>query len=439
MDEKLGILFLHHKSDAVVLNNLLSIYRCNPGAKVITISAADPLPGGYTLAKTPEIQKLHAKNVLKGSDWLVCSWFVQRKETCEKWWIVEWDVFCRVSAKDYYYPVWNFPFVSSRAMYHYRDPEWWWFRELSKLPDDLRPYAMGASPFLYLISEHALNAICQTLLRAPFSAGNGELRFATVANKCGFAPSAFSPPNDEITWVNRDQISENAAIFHPVKRLIPTPLAGFPLFIFGHPRSGSTLCMRLLNAIGGVYVSGKTINILWQLNRLHEEYVRVKARYSPNFPAWYCRGTEETWTNGVAELMRMWANPPPACKAWGWKEVYIARDGRGVELLTWLHEVLPNAKFIFLARDHNKVISSMLEQSNWWIPGFARSEGDIECKLANQLKTWREYNELQPLKTILLNYEDMLDFEVWLDKCLLLGLAPERSRWESETCKIQRC
>jgi len=109
MSSNLGILFLHHQIDEVVLNNLASVRRHNPGANVVTMSAAEPLPGGYSLDATPEIKELHVAQPKRSGDRLLCSWFMQRKEQCKKWWIIDWDVYCTMSVREYYEPVWNFP------------------------------------------------------------------------------------------------------------------------------------------------------------------------------------------------------------------------------------------------------------------------------------------------------------------------------------------
>src|ERR1051325_2986424 len=220
MRSELGILFLHHQVSRVTKINLASARKQNPGATIATISSGEKLPDGYTIDATPEIQKLHSVNPARSSDWLVCSWFVQRREQCRKWWIIEWDTFCGISVKKYYRAVWDFPFVASSVRLPYREPEWNWFRETKNLPKKFQPFAMGAVPFLYLISDHALGCICRTLLKNPFTVGNGELRFATVANACCFAPCGFSPPNDQITWVERNSLNARKKIFHPVKHLV---------------------------------------------------------------------------------------------------------------------------------------------------------------------------------------------------------------------------
>jgi len=221
MADPLGILFLHHHIDDVVRNNLSSILRHNPGATVVTMSAGAPFPGGYALDATPKIKKLHSANPRRSSDWLLCSWFAQRQEKCRKWWIAEWDVHCTTSLRDYYRPVWKFPFVASSVQRPSREMDWRWFAEAKDIPEKFRAHAMGMVPFVFLISDDVLAYICTTMLETPFFAGNGELRFCTVANWCGFPPCAYSPPTDYIVcYIPPRALPKGKGIFHPVKYLV---------------------------------------------------------------------------------------------------------------------------------------------------------------------------------------------------------------------------
>ena len=217
---KLGILFLHHTQNAVTLNNLQSVRRQNPKATVVTMSPDNPLPGGYCLTDTPHLKEFHSQMPKRREDFLVCSWFLQKKEKCDKWWIIEWDVFCEVPVVDYYKDVWHYSFVASSVCLPNREPSWYWFRHAAGTPESYRPYIMGALPFLFLFSEAALDATCQMLLDDPFTVGNSELRFATAANRCGYPPCGFSPPRDRITWRAFKKISGSPTIFHPVKHLV---------------------------------------------------------------------------------------------------------------------------------------------------------------------------------------------------------------------------
>src|SRR5690349_10458369 len=102
MPDALGILFLHHDTSATARHNLSSIRSLNKGVTIATISAGKPFRGGYSLSATPEIRKRHALNITQSSDWLVCSWFLQKQEKCTKWWIAEWDTFTRISVRNFY-------------------------------------------------------------------------------------------------------------------------------------------------------------------------------------------------------------------------------------------------------------------------------------------------------------------------------------------------
>lgn len=220
MKEKLGILFLHHTRNPVTLNNLQSIRRCNPDATIVTMSPDEPLEDGYSLNKTPELKKVHSELPQRREDSLVASWFLQKRETCDKWWIVEWDLFCEVSVSEYYQNVWHFPFVAPSVCLPYRDLHWFWFQKTQGMPEEYKPFLMGALPFVFLMSEEALGATCRMLIDCPFTTGNSELRFATAANRSGYAPCGYSPPNDRLTWRPWSRLTGPKTIFHPVKHYV---------------------------------------------------------------------------------------------------------------------------------------------------------------------------------------------------------------------------
>jgi hypothetical protein len=232
MSDRLGIIFMHHALDAVTMNNFRSIQRQNPDAYFTSIGVNEALPGGYSLRGTPELKALHEQMPQKSSDRLLCSWHLQRRpeDACDKWWIAEWDVFCNVPVRDYYRPVWDFPLVASSTRLMNREPEWHWFKEVKsevekapkKLPSAYQPFLMGMVPFIFLASDATLKATCAMLLKEPIQAGNGEIRFATAANRCGYQACGFSPPNDQITWKLWSQLPANPAIVHPVKFLAET-------------------------------------------------------------------------------------------------------------------------------------------------------------------------------------------------------------------------
>lgn len=216
-----GIIFLHYNINSVVKNNLASIQRQNPNALIETLSAGQAFPDGYSIDKTPELKFLHSIKPKKSSDWLLCSWFLQRKQTCRKWWIVEWDVYSTVPTQEYYKPVWGYPFVVSGVRYPHRESEYGWFKFASHLPGIYKRYVMGGAPFIYLVDDNVLSAVCEALIRKPTLVGNAELRFCTIANSCGYPPCGFSPPGDYIGWQRWKRIPRrHRTIFHPVKHFV---------------------------------------------------------------------------------------------------------------------------------------------------------------------------------------------------------------------------
>jgi len=220
MSDTLGILFLHHEINDVVLQNLSSVKRHNPDATIVTMSAGDALPSGYTLATTPKVKILHSVKPKRSGDWLICSWLMQRREERAKWWITDWDVFCTMSVQEYYQPVWQFPFVASNVRRPDRDPKWCWFQAIKDLPAKYQSFALGVAPSIYLLDDVALRRIGETMLDEPFFAGNAELRFATIANWCGFPPCGYSPPNDNISCKPVKVLTDQRSIFHPVKIIV---------------------------------------------------------------------------------------------------------------------------------------------------------------------------------------------------------------------------
>jgi len=221
MAEKLGIIFLHHNTSPEARRNLASIRAHNSDAVLVTMSAGEPFKNGYTLQSTPDLKPLHALDPAQSPDWLLCSWFTQRQEQCDKWWIVEWDTFARVSVRDYYRAVWEYPFVASSVRLPYREPEWAWFNKISNLPPIYSSSLVGGVPFIYLVSDDVIKRACTTLLEVPITSGNGELRFPTAASSCGFPPCGYSPPRDRITWIQWRSLPDERAVFHPVKRIFP--------------------------------------------------------------------------------------------------------------------------------------------------------------------------------------------------------------------------
>ena len=232
--EKLGIVFLHHRTDDVTLNNLRSFQHWNPAATIVTMSSEESLPGGYSIQNMPgwaERWREHtAKSDLRArsADLLVYAWYENRREHCHRWLLVEWDSYCACPVDKFFGELIERDLVASVVHLPGENGEsWWWFGERQSLPERLRSYAAGVTPFSFiLVSDRALSAMCRMLPSGNLGNGNCELRFASLARACGFHPLAnrqgagrndwrLIPKNTQIGW----------GMWHPVKWLVrPTLL-----------------------------------------------------------------------------------------------------------------------------------------------------------------------------------------------------------------------
>ena len=83
---KVGIVFLHHKTDEVTRANLQSFRDWNPRAQIITMSAGERLPGGYSILDFPEWANRWKEHTEKpglrarSTDLLVYAWYGNRQE-----------------------------------------------------------------------------------------------------------------------------------------------------------------------------------------------------------------------------------------------------------------------------------------------------------------------------------------------------------------------
>lgn len=225
----LGIVFLHHRSDAVTLNNLQSFREWNPGATMVTMSAEEALPGGYSIREMEgwaERWREHTSREwlrARSTDLLVYAWYANRREQCERWVLVEWDAFCACSVEEYFGGLMKRDVVGGTVRVPGdNDEPWYWFRERETLPEALRESAAGIVPFSFiLVSNHALSAMCEMLPEGDLGNGNGELRFASLARAAGFQPLPNRVGEGRNDW---QPIPEGTPLgrgmWHPVKWLV---------------------------------------------------------------------------------------------------------------------------------------------------------------------------------------------------------------------------
>lgn len=229
---KLGIVFLHHRVDAVTLNNLQSFRRWNPDATIVTMSANESLPEGYSIQRmagwVDRWRKQTAKPGLRArsTDILVYAWYHNRLEDCEKWLLVEWDSYCACPVEEYFGMLMEKDLVASTVHLQEDGGNWSWFRKSRSLPEGIQSDAAGVVPFsLVLISDSTLSSMCKMLPCGDLGDGNGELRFASLARACGVTPhpNPFAPGKNGWSPLRRGTLL-GRGMWHPVKWLSDPPV-----------------------------------------------------------------------------------------------------------------------------------------------------------------------------------------------------------------------
>jgi hypothetical protein len=221
----LGILFLHHKTDAVTQQNLDSFRRWNPAVPIIPISGGERLPGGYAPEDMPEFQRLLVKYARtdwmyrSGLDVLIFDWYRQRQVEADRWILVEWDAWCGMPVREWLQEVWHADVSVASVRWPNREPEWYWFRHIARLPARYRPFAVGMVPTCFAtFSDRAFRAISERLVGDILGHIIYEVRMPTLAHEAGFAPVVNPRAGWNVTWQEvPEQTPLSRNLWHAVK------------------------------------------------------------------------------------------------------------------------------------------------------------------------------------------------------------------------------
>jgi hypothetical protein len=198
----------------------------------------------------------------------------------------------------------------------------------------------------------------------------------------------------------------------PSKEDVP---GGSLLFIFSSPRSGSTLLISILDARDEIRMNGERRDFLWNLHDLHgnrEELMRnspkafddwQQQREDGHCPSHINHSTDESWNGMVRSVLKAWINPPEDAKWWGMKDVHIGKAcvQYAFALFSWIMEVMPDARMIFLTRDIDSIETSMGYHPEWWV-SYGKCPGAWRRNAAKQHSAFEEFNALNPDTTALL-------------------------------------
>ncbi len=222
--------FIHHDTDAVTRDHWQRCCHFAPGP-VVTVSATDKrLPQGLSVLDWPKEADRLARHVAsdeslraRSTDLLLLAWFRNRNMSGSSYFVVEWDTLVNCSIEQWLKPVRDYLFSAPSIRLVNREPEWHWFRHRPLLPESLRPFACGVVPFTCLHIQHELMSLIERNYPTELGTANGELRFATVAARCGAEPVAHPGAGKTITWQKIVPIGLSQTIYHPIKSPIAAP------------------------------------------------------------------------------------------------------------------------------------------------------------------------------------------------------------------------
>jgi hypothetical protein len=229
--DKLGIVFLHHRNDWVTLRNLDSFREWNPGVPIATVTSNERIKGGYSILDDPELGPIWRAHIerdngrlrARSSDLLLFYWYLNRREHCKRWLVVEWDAFCAMPAEEFLAPVADFSSAGSIVHHTQSSPEWYWFQEAPSLPENLRPFAMGISPTCYIVfADEVLDTIVKLVPWDHLGTGNSELRLGTLVNYAGYDVVEHPLAKGRICWKPLPKMSPiPCGMWHPIKYIAP--------------------------------------------------------------------------------------------------------------------------------------------------------------------------------------------------------------------------
>ena len=140
------------------------------------------------------------------------------------------------------------------------------------------------------------------------------------------------------------------------------------LFVLTYGRSGSTLLQGILSATPGVTIRGENGGVVKHLFAFHDTVTRHRDRLArsdvlpPSHPWWGIDGyPDATALRDLRTLMlETVLRPEPDCRVVGFKEIDWPQEGLA-ELLGFLRDVFPGARFVLNTRDLAHVAAS-----KWW-------------------------------------------------------------------------
>ncbi len=195
-----------------------------------------------------------------------------------------------------------------------------------------------------------------------------------------------------------------------------------PIFIFGSPRSGTTLLQRLLNSYKDVLIWGEHAGFLydlssgfykvWKQRKIWMEKVSWERKLTYEYKnrslqAWMNSFDKEAWMQEHRHFLEGLFCPKGLIgrNFWGIKEVNYM-TGPGDNVIRFLHQLFPTAIFIFVARNAFNVLASVKRK----VPTISSSlVVKIICerwKCQNQ--SFLKWHQSRKIRSFWISYEDLI-------------------------------
>lgn len=242
-----GAIFLHHDTAPRTLNNLAVLRHYNPGLEIVPVSWwGETLPGGFNAKNMGRWRWRHyrpqwfnrcdwktfPRRLVRGikrsyfwrnGDLPIYLWRSSQKNVnVKRWLIMEWDVFCNVEVRQFYESVWDADIAGANVHTDSNSNwQWFWPENKRRYPPQHQAHMTGISMLAgILISDRALVAICEALLKDPSWWDTFcEVRIASVAKMLGIQPVEIGPHAKEtITDINfKAHEIHKPGVWHHVK------------------------------------------------------------------------------------------------------------------------------------------------------------------------------------------------------------------------------
>ncbi len=209
-----------------------------------------------------------------------------------------------------------------------------------------------------------------------------------------------------------------------------------PLFVFANPRSGSTLLLRLLNRC--VTHSGKRMKmngetpILSEIVSLMDTLTEVRQKrpnaLSKTFTPFYTNGLLNAHCKSLDNFFRTLCSASTD-EPYGFKQVNYGHHSKThLKDIVFTLDRIPNAKFLFLCRAPEEVSDSMNKLKGWWKIGRSNVES-----IKRQTNNFEHVAHL--VNNELMEYNDLLSYEKFLNTVKPLGLCISESDYKKEISK----